>query len=154
MCQTFRSCASRKQNLLNVLFTRLRAPRQVVELVVEHEDCFRQIDLVDTSEMFFAEPMVRIYTSAVMSRAQWDSREVGSLLPKSSRTQSVGVGRFDQTRTATRTDTRPASESKPDNPGFCPDPAGAGIASCGPALSVSEAGPAATAHSGVMAHVS
>jgi hypothetical protein len=73
--------------------------------VVEHEDCFRQIDLVDTSEMFFAEPMVRIYTSAVMGRAQWDSREVGSFLPKTSRTKGIGVGRFDQTRTATN-DTR------------------------------------------------
>src|ERR1039458_5599029 len=47
-----------------------------------------------------------------------------------------------------------ASESKPGNPGFYPDPGAALIASCGPALAASEVGPAATAHSGVMAHVS
>jgi len=47
-----------------------------------------------------------------------------------------------------------ASESKPDTPGICPDPAAAQIVFGELALSVSEASRAATAHSGVMAHVS
>src|ERR1039458_2656501 len=47
-----------------------------------------------------------------------------------------------------------ASESKPGNPGFCLDRAAAGIVSGGPALSASEAGLAATAHSDVTLHIS
>ncbi len=48
----------------------------------------------------------------------------------------------------------PAFESKPDTPGFCPDPTAARIASCGPERFVAEADPAATARCGVMAHFS
>jgi hypothetical protein len=47
-----------------------------------------------------------------------------------------------------------ASESKPDTPGIYRDPAEVRTASCEPALSVSQAGRGATAHSGVMAHFS
>lgn len=46
-----------------------------------------------------------------------------------------------------------ASESKPDSRGFVRDPVAGGSVSGEPALSVSEAGSAAKAHSGVMAHV-
>jgi len=48
----------------------------------------------------------------------------------------------------------PASGSKLDTPGFCPDPGAAEVASSGPERFVSAAGPAATAHSGVTAHFS
>jgi hypothetical protein len=108
-------------------------------------------------ESVLSQTMIRIQILPVMGCTQRDNREIRGLFDSSlwhperwwwaasiTVAPQLTLGRL----------RIPASGSKPDIPSFAPDPAAAGIASCGPEPLVSAADRAARAHSGIMANFS
>jgi len=124
---------------------------------VQCTDEFRQVQLLRLHETLFSQTMIRVRINPMILSTKRNRREVRVFLPQSPGSQGIRVGSFNKRRPVSHFSCRlriPTSVSKPGTPGICPDLAEVGAACCAPALSVSEASLAATAHSGVMAHVS
>jgi len=77
---------------------------------VQSPDEFSEGDAVRASKAFLAQPMIRVSILPVVPRAQRDRGEIRSFLPQSPGTQGVGVGRFDNGRTAARSGTNEAGK--------------------------------------------